>query len=149
VLAAHEFSLGAKWHPRPGVAVQTLTLSFPQVATTGWNSNLTQLRFSGTGGTLKRLRVLRPGYAWDSAEIVHRPYLALAQQADSLRTMTLTNTNNSTQSTWADRPRVSDPSWAAKPIFYSNAPVSGVSLDSAMGVNLPRGRCGATESGLK
>jgi probable phosphoglycerate mutase len=36
-----------------------------------------------------------------------------------------------------------------KPIFYSNAPVSGVSLDSAMGVNLPRGRCGATESGLK
>ena len=104
--AENEYVLGEKWHPRPGISVQTITYTFPRVGVTGWNSNLHQIAFSKTNGTLRNLRWLRPGYAWDTTEVFHRPALALARHASAIRTMCMTATNNNEEKTWNDRPRV-------------------------------------------
>lgn len=134
---AQEFAFGTKWHPRPGVSVQTLTLNFPPGATTAWNSNFTRLVFTGTGGSLSRLRVLRPGYAGDAIDVVHRPFLALARQADCLRTMELTGTNGSLQRVWGDRPRISDLSWQSRDLPWEHAVGTANLANRDLWINVP------------
>ena len=111
---ANEYSWGEKWHPRPGVSVQTITYTFPKVGVTGWNPNLHSIAFKNTGGTLCNLRMLRPGYEWDTREVFHHPCLALARHCVAIRTMCMTHTNNNLEKTWSDRAHVGDITYAHK-----------------------------------
>jgi hypothetical protein len=70
------------------------------------------LGFSNTGGGVRNLRVMRPGY---SSGTFTRPFLDHIRRFRLLRFMDWTHTNGNTTVRWRDRSLPSTPSWAAHP----------------------------------
>jgi hypothetical protein len=72
-------------------------------------SNLS-LKFANTGGQVKNLRVLQPGYALSTTQAFTTRYVNFLKSfaPDTLRTMELTATNQNTTSLWSQRPKPGD-----------------------------------------
>ena len=59
--------------------------------------------FTGTGGQVKNLRVIRPGYDASNPPLLHDPWKSHAQRFPVLRFLDWTRTNGNRAVTWADR----------------------------------------------
>ena len=80
-----------------GVNTYTITVP-PGVARLGFT-------FTGTGGTLKNLHVLQPGYSLTSYPVFTTKYVSFLTSLHpfDLRMMDFTSTNNNLVANWADR----------------------------------------------
>lgn len=66
------------------------------------------LAFSNTQGGIKRLKLIRPGYAANTQQIFTTPFLKHLQRFSVLRFMDWTHTNSNTTVNWSDSPKTTD-----------------------------------------
>ena len=78
------------------------------------------LAFKNTGGQLKDIKLIRPGYA-DDSQIFTDEFLAALRPFGAIRFMDFARTNNSTISTWEQRAKVDDPQYTIKGAPYEHA----------------------------
>jgi len=96
----------------PTTGTKLLDLNFPSGA------DQVSLRFTGTGGTLKNLRVIRPGYTWnDPALPVWTPeFLEHMRPFAAVRFMDWAATNTLYTARWATRPTLSTNRTTTNPV---------------------------------
>lgn len=80
-----------------GTNTTTADLSFPAGA-----ENML-VDFTGTGGAVKNLRVLRPGYPVAATPMLHTPWKQHTERFRVLRFLDWTRTNGNRDTTWASR----------------------------------------------
>jgi hypothetical protein len=80
-----------------GTNTTTADLIFPS-----GGANL-MVDFTGTGGSVKNVRILRPGYAASGTPLLHTPWKDHAKRFSILRFMDWTRTNGNRHVNWSDR----------------------------------------------
>ena len=71
----------------------------------GW---IFAIDFRNTGGTVRDLKVIRPGYAADTTQVFTEDFLRSVRPFGVIRTMDFTHTNNNLVTDWAGRSHVTD-----------------------------------------
>ncbi|HEX8525133.1 MAG TPA: hypothetical protein VF669_22975, partial [Tepidisphaeraceae bacterium] len=93
--------------------------------------------FRGTGGGLKNIKLLRPGYDSD-AEIFTRQFVRALQPFGAIRFMDYLSTNNSPIKTWDDRAKPSDATFSTdKGGAYEYAIALGNIANKDIWLNVP------------
>ncbi len=97
------------------------------------------LTFTHSGGGVKNIRLLQPGYSAASAPVYTSAYLNLLKTLgpDVTRFMDFTRTNNSTLANWSDRSHVTDASYWQKGVPWEDVILLANTLHKGVWVNLP------------
>ena len=99
--------------------------------TVGANVTKLSLTFKGTGGTVKNVRLLQPGYALSSTQTFTTKYLNLLRVVGPsvLRFMDWTKANGDPEVNWADRPKTTDATQAKAVVPGDLQPLKGIAWD--------------------
>ena len=95
--------------------------------------------FTNTGGAVKNIQVLQPGYNLSSYPVFTTQYLNLlkALNPDVLRFMDYTQTNNSTVVNWSDRTLPNQPTAATTGVSWEDCITLANDLNKGIWINVP------------
>lgn len=97
------------------------------------------LKFTNTGGHLKYLRVLQPGYALSNQQVFTNRYVNFLKSLSpqTLRFMDMTATNNSLVADWSQRAQTTDATWSRAGIPWGTAVDLVNQLHTNIWINVP------------